>query len=81
MGRITSNRKIAEALVKTLQRLEADPSVDPNDPAFIHLKCTFLQRLMSLELDDAEARNSIHLVEAAEPEPADSDDAEDTAIA
>lgn len=65
MSRITTNRRLAEALLKTIRRLEADPSLDPQEPAFVHLKCTLLQRLVSLEVDTAETESSIHLVEYA----------------
>lgn len=71
MGRTTTNRKLAAALLKTL---ESDPAVDPQDPAFTHLKCTLLQRLLSLELETAETQASIHIVEPADSEPADSAD-------
>ena len=80
MGRVTSNRKLAEALLKTLKQLEADPTVDSEDPAFIHLKANVLQRLLSLEVDTAEIQASIHLVES--PEAATTAEAEeDAAIA
>jgi hypothetical protein len=80
MGRVTSNRKLAEALLKTLRQLEADPTVDSDDPAFIHLKANILQRLLSLEVDTAEIQASIHLVESPEAEAA-ADTEEDAAIA
>jgi hypothetical protein len=67
MGRVKSNRKIAEALLKTLKHLESDPTVDTRDPAFMQLKCTLLQRLMSLELDTAQFQSSLHLVESPDP--------------
>ena len=70
MGRISTNRKLAEGLLKTLKHLEGDPTVDSNDPTFVHLKCVLVQRLLSLELDTAETQSSIHLVDAAEPEKA-----------
>lgn len=82
MGRVTSNRKLAEALLKTLKHLEADPTVDSDDPAFIHLKANVLQRLLSLEVNTAEIQASIHLVESPEAEAAPTADAEeDAAIA
>ena len=77
MGRITSNRKTAEALRKTLQQLESDPSVDPSDPAFVNLKCGVLQRVMDLELDTAETQASIHLVESPQPQPQNANKDED----
>lgn len=63
MGRVGSNRRLATALLKTLKRLESDTSVDQNEPAFIHLKCEILQRLLNLELDAAEHQSRIHAVE------------------
>jgi hypothetical protein len=71
MGRMVSNRKIAEALLKTLQHLEADPTVDPLDPAFIHLKSALLERIIGLQVSTAEIQSSIHLVEQPEPPPAE----------
>ena len=81
MGSPSSNRRIAEALLKTLRHLEADTSVDPQDPAFIQLKCTLLQRLLDLEIDTAEVRSSIHLVEQPEIEIEKSESGIDSAIA
>ena len=81
MGRPSSNRRIAEALLKTLRHLEADTTVDPQDPAFIQLKCTLLQRLLNLEIDTAEVRSSIHLVEQPEVEIENADGKADSAIA
>jgi hypothetical protein len=63
MGRVKTNRALAEGILKTIQRLEADPNVDPQEPAFIHLKCVLVRRLLSIEVDTAEIRSSIHLVE------------------
>jgi hypothetical protein len=37
-----------------------------DDPAFIHLKSTLLQRLISVEVDNAEAEAKIHLVEPSQ---------------
>ena len=85
MGRRKSNRHIAAALLKTIKRLEADTSVDQQDPAFIQLKCNLIQRLMSLEVDTAEIEASIHLLGSSEQNPADPSEpaipADDTAIA
>jgi len=69
MGHVSSNRKLAEALLKTLKRLESDPSIDSADPSFVHLKCKLLQRLMGLELDTAEIQSSIHLVDSQDSQP------------
>ena len=63
MGRITTNRALAEGILKTIQRLERDPNVDPQEPAFIQLKCALVHRLLSLEVDSAEIQSRIHLVE------------------
>jgi len=68
MGGVISNRKTAEALRKTLQHLESDPSVDSTDPAFVNLKCYLLQRVLELDLDTAETQASIHIVESPETE-------------
>ena len=81
MGNPSSNRRLAEALLKTLRHLEADTSVDPQDPAFIQLKCALLQRLLDLEVDTAEVRSSIHLVEQPEDEIEDAERGIDSAIA
>jgi hypothetical protein len=69
MGRINSNRRTAEALRKTLQQLESDPTVDLTAPAFVHLKCAMLQRIMDSEVDTAETRARIHLVDSPQAEP------------
>ena len=61
MSRLTANRTLAAALLKTIKQLEDDPSVDPQDPAYIQLKCTLLRRLLSLELDVAEIEHSLRL--------------------
>jgi len=76
MGRTASNRSIARALLRTIGRLEADPTVDQCEPVFIQLKCILLKRLLSLELDTAEAQSRIHLVESPRSEPAQLDEAE-----
>jgi len=68
MGSVISNRKTAEALRKTLQHLESDPSVDSQDPAFVNLKCYLLQRMLELDYETAETQASIHLVESTETE-------------
>jgi hypothetical protein len=83
MRRVSFNRRTAEALRKTLRQLESDPSIDPQEPAFIQLKCGLLQCLMNLEVDTAEIRSTLHLVEPPQHQPATSEaDAEpDSAIA
>lgn len=72
MSRVKTSRVIAEGILNTLRRLESDPQVDPQEPAFIRLKCSLILRMLSLELNTAATRSSIHLVEtpgegAAEP--------------
>jgi len=75
MGRVSSNRKTAAALRRTLEQLEEDPSVDPQQPSFILLKCGLLQRLMSLhchtalEVHTADEQSTLHQVESPEPCP------------
>ena len=81
MGRVSSNRQLAAALLKTIRHLEADSSVDQQDSAFIHLKCILTKWLLSLELDTAEIQSSIHLVESAEPERRQDVEADDTETA
>jgi hypothetical protein len=68
MGRVKTNRALAEGILRTIQRLEADPNVDPQQPAFIHLKCSLMKRLLCLEVDTAAVESSIHLVER-DPSP------------
>ena len=72
MGSITSSRVIAEAILRTLQRLEADPSVDACDPAFIQLKCTLIHRMLRLQGNAAEFESSIRLPETHTLKPVDS---------
>ena len=67
MYRPSSNRKTADVLRKTIKDLESDPAIDPEDPAFVNLKCTLLERILKLESDKAHAESVIHLVDAAEP--------------
>jgi hypothetical protein len=85
MGRVSPNRKTAEALRRTLQQLEADPAVDRQDPAFISLKCALLARILELENNKAHAEAVIHLVESPEAEGIEAETSgkkgEDSAIA
>jgi anthranilate phosphoribosyltransferase len=69
MRRPISNPKTAEALRKTIQHLESDPTVDPQDPAFVHLKCAVLESIMDSEIDKAETAASVQLAEPREPKP------------
>lgn len=63
MGRSVSNRYLAAGLLKTLRGLESDPSIDQDDPAFVHLKCTLLERILHVEAAVAESHIAIHPVE------------------
>ena len=81
MSRAKTNRALAEGILKTIQRLESDPQVDPQEPAFIHLKCNLVQRLLTLELDTAELRGRIHLVDRPDAQPAEQAEDEKSAIA
>ena len=67
MGRVKTNRALAEGILRTIQRLEADPNVDPEEPAFIQLKCSLVKRLLGLEVDTATVESSIHLIERDSP--------------
>lgn len=83
MGQAASSRKTADVLRKTIEQLEADPTVDAQDPAFISLKCSLLARILELESNKAHLEAVIHLVEAshAESVSADRSDEDDSAIA
>lgn len=72
MGRVSSHRKTAAVLRKTLAELEADPTIDTQDPAFINLKCTLLNRILELETGKARVEAVIHLVDAVEAEASES---------
>ena len=63
MGHGVSNRYLAAGLLKTLRRLESDLSIDHDDPAFIHLKCSLLERILHVEAAIAESHVAIHPVE------------------
>jgi hypothetical protein len=62
MGRESFNRRTANVLRKTIQQLEADPTVDTQDPAFVNLKCTLLNRILQAEAGMAHVESRIHLV-------------------
>lgn len=64
MGRESFNKRTANVLRKTIQQLEADPTVDTLDPAFVNLKCALLSRILQAETRMAEAESRIHLVKA-----------------
>jgi Fe-S-cluster formation regulator IscX/YfhJ len=83
MGRQTSFRKTADILRKTIQQLEADPTIDPNGTAFVDLKCNLLNRIIELETDKARSESVIHLVnsEAAAKSEAQEEQNSDSAIA
>ena len=63
MGRHTL-RKTADVLRKTIEQLEADPTVDTNSAAFVDLKCALLNRILELETGKARAEAVIHLVDS-----------------
>ena len=82
MGRVVSNRYLVAGLLKTLRRLESDLSIDQNDPAFIHLKCSLLERILHLEAAAAENHKEIHpvqrrprfrIIQIIEQKPSDAD--------
>jgi len=82
MGQAASSRKTADVLRKTIEQLEADPTVDAQDPAFISLKCSLLARILELESNKAHLEAVIHLVEASHTERgAEHSDEDDSAIA
>ena len=82
MGQAVSSRKTADVLRKTIEQLEADPTVDAQDPAFISLKCSLLARILELESNKAHLEAVIHLVEASHAENVGADQSdEDSAIA
>lgn len=82
MGQAVSSRKTADVLRKTIEQLEADPTVDAQDPAFISLKCSLLARILELERNKAHLEAVIHLVEASPAENVGADQSdEDSAIA
>lgn len=73
MGRQTY-RKTADVLRKTIEQLEADPTIDTHTNAFVDLKCTLLNRILEIEENKARAESVIHLVDqAAASERADAD--------
>ena len=82
MGQAVSSRKTADVLRKTIEQLEADPTVDAQDPAFISLKCSLVARILELESNPPPPEAVIHLVEASHAENAGTDQSdEDSAIA
>lgn len=83
MGRQTPFRKTADVLRKTIQQLEADPTIDTQGAAFVDLKCNLLNRIIELETGKARAESVIHLVNAEDPPSKKADDVpgSDTAIA
>lgn len=76
MGQASLSRKTADVLRKTLEQLEADPTVDTQDPAFVSLKCSLLARILELENQKAHVEAVIHLVESSEEDGTQPDDAE-----
>ncbi|HXS76011.1 MAG TPA: hypothetical protein VN753_07540 [Terracidiphilus sp.] len=83
MVQSSSSRKTADVLRRTIEQLEADPTVGAQDPAFISLKCSLLARILERESNKAHAEAVIHLVEpsnAGSALPSQAED-EDSAIA
>jgi len=85
MGRPTY-RKTADVLRKTIQQLEADPTVDTQATAFVDLKCALLHRIIELETGKAQTEARIHLVDSAVADEGDvgcseSAEEQDSAIA
>ncbi len=72
MGRQTY-RKTADVLRKTIQQLEADPTIDTHTNAFVDLKCTLLNRILEIEANKARAESVIHLVDPTTSEGTDVD--------
>lgn len=84
MARKPFSGRTADVLRKTIQQLEADPTIDPQDPAFVNLKCALLNRILQAETGQARAESGIHLVrnqvhEIEQEEPLENDS--DSAIA
>ncbi|WP_109486235.1 hypothetical protein [Occallatibacter savannae] len=82
MGYLLSST--AEALRKTLQSLEDDPTVNTSDPAYVTLKADILKRILELEVAKAETKSRIHVVQVIEPRTTELAEAEaegDSAIA
>ncbi len=84
MGR-QNYRKTADILRKTIEQLEADPTVDTQANAFVDLKCTLLSRILEIEASKARAESVIHLVDGPASEDAPKENRaetdSDTAIA
>jgi hypothetical protein len=57
-------RRSADVLRRTLEQLEADPTVDTQTTAFVDLKCTLLSRILELETGKARSESVIHLVDS-----------------
>ena len=80
MGRASSSRRTAEVLRRTIEQLEADPTVDTGDRSFIDLKCSLLNRILEIETGKARTEAAIHLVDAQENqvEQEDKDDSSES---
>jgi len=74
MGRQTAFRRTADVLRKTIQTLEADPTIDKQGAAFVDLKCNLLNRIIELETGKARAESVIHLVNSEDPARSESED-------
>jgi hypothetical protein len=81
MGRQTPYRRTADVLRKTLEQLEADPTVDTGGAAYIDLKCNLLNRILELETGKARAESVIHLVDSENPAPTESSQEQDSSSA
>ena len=60
-------RRTADVLRKTIQQLEADPTIDTADPSFVSFKCALLSRILQVETGSARSELRIHLVQATSP--------------
>ena len=63
MVRASSLKRLARLLHQTIQTMERRPDVDPQDPMFITLKCSMLNRALELRTQAAEMEAGIHLVD------------------
>ena len=85
MSRESFSRRTANVLRKTIQQLEADPTIDTADPSFINLKCALLDRILQAETGTARYESGIHLVREQAPGAdctgLDEEDSDSSAIA
>ena len=79
MRQTATDRHLAEALGRTLQRLTPDPSVGPQDSASVRLKCALLERLMQMRGEAQResrtrpiaTRPKFRVIQIFEPEPSE----------